>query len=171
MMANSSEARVFTTISGRLFGQEAPEGLFPLFGCLGHALKKDGRAFYWRRLASTINFPPPGFLGSPSPLHDERIVRWVKFFTHELLDGDGPLNCKPEAQQEGLLPGSALIRSITSSQRRGGMTRGKSFPCRMLPRPQPTMQCRSPTSTPHIGSTPRKFHRHGRCRDEHSPPC
>jgi hypothetical protein len=74
--------RVLTTISGHLFGQEVPEGLFPLFGCLGHALKKHGRAFYWRRLTGIINFPPPGLLGSPSPLHDKRIVRWVKFFTH-----------------------------------------------------------------------------------------
>ena len=32
--------------SGRLFGQEVCEGLFPLFGCFCHALKKDGRAFY-----------------------------------------------------------------------------------------------------------------------------
>jgi hypothetical protein len=28
-------------------------------------------------------------LGGPSPLHDERIVRWVKFITHAFLDGDG----------------------------------------------------------------------------------
>jgi hypothetical protein len=78
----TTRRRVLTTISGHLFGQEVPEGLFPLFGCLGHALKKHGRAFYWRRLTGIINFPPPGLLGSPSPLHDKRIVRWVKFFTH-----------------------------------------------------------------------------------------
>ena len=35
-------------ISGRPFGQEVSEGFFPLFGRLGHALKKDGRAFYRR---------------------------------------------------------------------------------------------------------------------------
>ena len=37
---------VSTSGSGRLFGQEVCEGLFPLFGCFCHALKKDGRAFY-----------------------------------------------------------------------------------------------------------------------------
>jgi hypothetical protein len=82
-------ARVLTTISGRLLGQEISEGFFPLFSRFGHALKKDKRAFYWRRLTGTINFPPPGLLGNPSPLHDKRIVRWVKFITHALLHGDG----------------------------------------------------------------------------------
>jgi hypothetical protein len=33
----------------------------------------------------TINSPPPRVFGSPSPLHDERIVGWVKYLTHELL--------------------------------------------------------------------------------------
>jgi hypothetical protein len=31
-------------ISGRPFGSEVPERPFPLFGCLCHALEKDGRA-------------------------------------------------------------------------------------------------------------------------------
>jgi len=34
-------------------------------------------------------FPTALFLGTSSSLHDERIVSWVKFFTHALLDGDG----------------------------------------------------------------------------------
>ena len=51
--------------------------------------EKYRRAFYWRRLAGTINFPPPRLLRIPSPLHDERIVSWVKLFTHALLGGDG----------------------------------------------------------------------------------
>src|SRR6516165_5444101 len=66
-----------------------PERLFPLFGCFCHILEKDRRALYWRRLAGTINFPPPRLLRTPSPLHDERIVSWVKSFTHALLDGNG----------------------------------------------------------------------------------
>src|SRR5215469_7647215 len=83
------------------------EGLFPLFGCLGHALKKDARAFYWRRFAGTINFPPPGLLGSPSPLHDERIVGWVKYFTHELLDGDGRVKFQTRDTTESFPSASA----------------------------------------------------------------
>ena len=71
-----------------------PEGLSPLFDCLCHAIEENGRAFYWRRLTGTINFPPPRFLGTPSPLHGERVVSWVKFFTHALLDGDGALSFK-----------------------------------------------------------------------------
>jgi hypothetical protein len=59
-----------------------PKRLFPLFGFLCHALEKDGRAFYWHRLTGTINFPPPRLLRIPSPLHDERIVSQVEFFTH-----------------------------------------------------------------------------------------
>src|SRR5215471_18805033 len=82
-------------------------GPFSLFGCLGHALKKDGRAFYWRRLAGTVNFPPPGLLGSPSPLHDERIVGWVKYFTHELLDGDGRVKFQTRGTTESLPSASA----------------------------------------------------------------
>ena len=42
-----------------------------------------------RMLAGTIDFPPPGFRRIPSPLHDERIIGWVKFFTHASLDGGG----------------------------------------------------------------------------------
>ena len=80
--AHPHQERALITISGRPF---------PFFGCLGHALKKDGRAFYWRRFTGTINFSPPGLLGSSSSLHDERIVRWVKFITHTLLHGDGRL--------------------------------------------------------------------------------
>lgn len=91
-MSGRGHARVLTTISGRLLGQEVSEGFFPLFSRLGHALKKETRAFYWRRLAGTINFPPPRLLGSPSSLHDERIVSWVKFFNHALSDGDGRVN-------------------------------------------------------------------------------
>src|SRR5262249_11133491 len=86
------------------------EGLFSLFGCLGHALKKDGRAFYWRRLAGTVNFPPPVLLGSPSPLHDERIVGWVKYFTHELLDGDGRVKFQTTGTTKSLRSASAPKR-------------------------------------------------------------
>jgi hypothetical protein len=74
--------RAGMAISGRPFGQEVPERLFPLFGCFCHAFEKYRRAFYWRRLAGTINFPPPRLLRTPSPLHDERIVSSVKLFTH-----------------------------------------------------------------------------------------
>ena len=75
--------------SRRLFGQEACEGLFALLDCLCHALKKDGRALHRVMLAGTIDFPPPGFERIPSPLHDERIVGWIKLFTHASLDGGG----------------------------------------------------------------------------------
>jgi hypothetical protein len=64
-------------------------GPFSRFDCLCHALEENGRAFYWRRFTGTINFPTPGLLGSPSSLHDERIIGWVKFFNHALSDGDG----------------------------------------------------------------------------------
>jgi len=70
-------------ILGRPFGR-----LFPLFGCFCHAFEKYRRAFYRRRLAGTINFPPPRLLRIPPPLHDERIVSWVKLSTHALLDGN-----------------------------------------------------------------------------------
>jgi hypothetical protein len=50
--------------------------------------KKTGERSTGADPASTINFPPLWFLGTPSPLHDERAVSWVKFFTHALLDGD-----------------------------------------------------------------------------------
>jgi hypothetical protein len=87
--------------------QEVSEGFFPLFGRLCHALEEDRRAFNWRRLTGTINFPPPRLLGIPSPLHHERIVSPVKFFTHAPLDGDGVLSFKPEAQQKSLPSASA----------------------------------------------------------------
>ena len=77
------------TISGRPFGQKVSECAFPRFGCFCHALETDRRAFDRRRLSGTINFPPPRLLRIPSPLHDKRIVRWVKFFTHVVLNGDG----------------------------------------------------------------------------------
>jgi hypothetical protein len=89
-------------VSGRPFGYEVPERLFPLLGCLCHALEEDRRAFNWRRLTGTINFPPPRLLRSPSPLHDEPIVRWVKFFTHELLDGDGRVKFQIRGPTESL---------------------------------------------------------------------
>jgi hypothetical protein len=78
-------------ISGRPFCKIVPERLFPFFSCLCHALEKVRRAFYWRRLTGTINFPPPRLLRIPSPLHDERIVSWVKLLTHLLLDGNAHL--------------------------------------------------------------------------------
>jgi hypothetical protein len=58
------------------------QGPFSLFGCLRHAFKKAGRAFYRPRTTGTINLPPPGLRRTPSSLHDERIVGRVKFFTH-----------------------------------------------------------------------------------------
>ena len=69
-------------VSRGLFGQEASKGFFSLFGCLRHAFKKAGRAFYRPRTPGTINFTPPGLRRTPSSLHDERIVGRVKFFTH-----------------------------------------------------------------------------------------
>jgi hypothetical protein len=69
-------------VSRGLFGQEACKGLFSLFGCLRHAFKKAGRAFYQPRTTGAIDFPPPGLRRTPSSLHDERIVGRVKFFTH-----------------------------------------------------------------------------------------
>ena len=74
-------------LSRRPFGQEVPEGLFTLFDCFCHAFKTDGRALYWRRPTGTINLPPPGLREVPSPLHDERIVGRVKYYTHAHLDG------------------------------------------------------------------------------------
>ena len=70
------------SVSRGLFGQEACKGLFSLFGCLRHAFKKAGPAFYQPRTTGAIDFPPPGLRGTPSSLHDERIVGRVKFFTH-----------------------------------------------------------------------------------------
>jgi hypothetical protein len=52
-------------VSRGLFGQEASKGLFSLFGCLRHAFKKAGRAFYRPRTTGTINFPRQGFAGLP----------------------------------------------------------------------------------------------------------
>jgi hypothetical protein len=60
------------------------------------------KKLYWRRLTGTINFPPPRLLRIPSPLHNERIVSWVKFVTHALLDGDGALNFKSDPLLIGL---------------------------------------------------------------------
>ena len=76
-------------VSRGLFGQEACKGLFSLFGCLRHAFKKAGRAFYRPRTTSTINLPSQGLRWSSSSLHGERIVGRVKFFTHasELVMG------------------------------------------------------------------------------------
>ena len=71
-----------TLVSRGMFGQEASKGLFPLFGCLRHAFKKAGRAFYQPRTTGAIDFPPPGLRRTPSSLHDERIVGRVKSFTH-----------------------------------------------------------------------------------------
>jgi hypothetical protein len=65
-----------------LFGQKASKGLFSLFGCLRHAFKKAGRAFYQPRATGAIDFPPPGLRKTPSSLHDERIIGRVKSFTH-----------------------------------------------------------------------------------------
>jgi hypothetical protein len=96
-----------------------PERLFPLFGCLCHALEKDRRAFYWRRLTGTINFPPPGLLGSPSPLHDKRIVCWVKFFTHALLNGDGRI--KFQTKTVDLNMKAALPTTLQASDSDGGV--------------------------------------------------
>jgi hypothetical protein len=70
------------SVSSGLFGQEASKSPFSLFGCLRHAFKKAGRAFYRPRTTGTINLPPPGLRRASSSLHDERIVGRVKFFTH-----------------------------------------------------------------------------------------
>src|SRR5436309_2696482 len=50
---------------------------------------------------------PPGPLGSPSPLHNERIVNWLKFFTQASLDGDGHLEFQTTGATKGLLSASA----------------------------------------------------------------
>jgi hypothetical protein len=46
-------------------------------------------------------------LRSPSPLHNERIVNWLKFFTHASLDGDGHLEFQTTGATKGLLSASA----------------------------------------------------------------
>jgi hypothetical protein len=69
-------------VSRGLFCQQACKGLFSLFGCLRHAFKKAGRAFYQPRTTGAIDFPPPGLRSTSSSLHDERIVGRVKSFTH-----------------------------------------------------------------------------------------
>ena len=77
-----TSSRFVILVSRGLFGQEACKGLFSLFGCLRHACKKAGRAFYQPRTTGAIDFPPPGLRRTPSSLHDERIVGRVKSFTH-----------------------------------------------------------------------------------------
>jgi hypothetical protein len=57
----------------------------------------------------------------------------------------------------------------TCSRRRGGVARERRTSCRTLRRPQATMRRPSTISRPHIGSTPKKFHRHGRGRDKRRP--
>ena len=69
-------------LSRHLFRQQVNEGFFPLFKPLSHALKKDGRALYRVILTGTIDLPAPGLGRIPSPLHDERKIGWVEFFTH-----------------------------------------------------------------------------------------
>jgi hypothetical protein len=54
----------------------------------------------------------------------------------------------------------------TTLQRLGAVPRERRTSSRMLRRPPATMRCRSTILKPHIGSTPRKFRRHRRGRDE-----
>ena len=72
--------------SRRLSRSQACEGLFPLFGRLCHALKKDRRSFYRHSFTGTVNLPPPGFSWPSSSLHGERIVGWIKFSPHHALE-------------------------------------------------------------------------------------
>ena len=66
-------------------------GLFPFSVRLCHAFKKDWRALYRPQTTGTIDLPSPWLRRVPSQLHDDRIVGWVKFFAHALLNGDGRL--------------------------------------------------------------------------------
>src|SRR6476620_282654 len=75
-------ACIVVLVSRGLFGQDAPERLSSLFGCLRHAFKKAGRAFYRPLTTGTVNRPPPRLRSSPASLHDERIVGRVKFSAH-----------------------------------------------------------------------------------------
>ena len=72
--------------SRRLSRSQACEGLFPLFGRLCHALKKDRRSFYRHSFTGTVNLPPPGLSWPSSSLHGERIVGWIKFSPHHALE-------------------------------------------------------------------------------------
>jgi hypothetical protein len=87
--------------SRRSFRQQVCEGLFPLFGCLCHAFKKDGRALYRPQMTGTIDLPPPGLRRITSQLHDDRIVGWVKFFSHGPLNNDGRLKFQTAATLDG----------------------------------------------------------------------
>ena len=87
------------SVSRGLFGQEACKGLFSLFGCIRHAFKKAGRAFYQPRTTGAIDFPPPGLRGTPSSLHDERIVGRVRIF--KLCRYFGPVDIRPSGTSLG----------------------------------------------------------------------
>ena len=69
-------------LSRRLFCQQVCESLFPLFGRLCHALKKDWRALYWNSCTGTINLPPPWLWRASASLNNKRVVGWVKFSAH-----------------------------------------------------------------------------------------
>ena len=73
-----------------------PSAFFPLFGRLCHR---------------------HGFWGIPSPLHDERIVSRVEFFTHASLDGNGRIRfqTRPASKLGRVFPIFAL--KATSSER------------------------------------------------------
>jgi hypothetical protein len=73
--------------------------------------KKNGRTFYWRGLAGTIDLPPPGLRRISSPLHDERIIAWVEFFTHARLDGDRALIFKLPLSRDVKTPSRLALRS------------------------------------------------------------
>ena len=79
--ASLSSLEALTT-SRHLFRQQMREGLFPFFGCFGHAFKKNGLALYRPRMTGTVNFPPPWLRQVCSQFHGDRIVGWIKFFAH-----------------------------------------------------------------------------------------
>src|SRR5262249_62389602 len=81
--------------------------------------------------AGTINFPPPRLLGSPSPLHDERIVGWVKYFTHELLDGDGRVRFQTRRTTKGR-PSASAPKTDKQMGRQG---ESRNTMMRMSPQP------------------------------------
>ena len=79
-------------VSRGLFGQEASKGLFSLFGCLRHAFKKAGRAFYQPRTTGAIDFPPPGLRRTPLVSSRRTNSRTGQILHSCIIDGDSPLN-------------------------------------------------------------------------------
>ena len=104
-----------------------------------------------------------------SPLQREIAIQRAR-----ITDGNGnwdefafsrPGACSP--MPPSMMPAKPHMRNIWMiSRMRIGVARESRTSCRMLRRPQATVRCPSTISKPHIGSTAKKFHRHGRRRDK-----